>query len=165
MQVSWIQAGDKGATAPLGPTQTAETTMVHAKSITTAIREVMSRGQPLKSTNRVRAAHTAFVAALAGNAPQPNRSGAYSEALEASSDHLERTIAVLHVYVRAIIAETARETSRRICSITATSMAYSNNFRQTCWAQSAMLRLKCGCARIGGPRDDPPIRYSCSPGR
>ena len=109
MQVSWIQAGDKGATAPLGPTQTAETTMVHAKSITTAIREVMSRGQPLKSTNRVRAAHTAFVAALAGNAPQPNRSGAYSEALEASSDHLERTIAVLHVYVRAIIAETARD--------------------------------------------------------
>ena len=83
--------------------------MVHAKSITTAIREVMSRGQPLKSTNRVRAAHTAFVAALAGNAPQPNRSGAYSEALEASSDHLERTIAVLHVYVRAIIAETARD--------------------------------------------------------
>ena len=77
--------------------------------MTTEIREVMSRGQPLKSTNRVRAAHTAFVAALAGNAPQPNRSGAYSEALEASSDHLERTIAVLHVYVRAIIAETARD--------------------------------------------------------
>ena len=108
MQVSWIQAGDKGATAPLGPTQTAETTMVHAKSITTAIREVMSRGQPLKSTNRVRAAHTAFVAALAGNAPQPNRSGAYSEALEGRADHPEKTIAALHV-VSAIIAETARD--------------------------------------------------------
>ena len=83
--------------------------MAQAEHITTAIRELMSRGQPLKSTNRARAAHTEFVAALAGNAPQPNRSGAYSEALEASSDHLERTIAVLHVYVRAIIAETARD--------------------------------------------------------
>ena len=82
--------------------------MAQAEHITTAIRELMSRGQPLKSTNRVRAAHTEFVAALAGNAPQPNRSGAYSEALEASSDHLERTIAVLHVYVTAIIAETAQ---------------------------------------------------------
>jgi hypothetical protein len=40
--------------------------MAQAEHITTAIRELMSRGQPLKSTNRVRAAHTEF--ALAGNA-------------------------------------------------------------------------------------------------
>ena len=81
--------------------------MVHAKSITTAIREVMSRGQPLKSTNRVRAAHTAFVAALAGNAPHPIRSDANWEAHEERANHLEKTIAALHVYFSAIIAETA----------------------------------------------------------
>jgi hypothetical protein len=44
----------------------------------------MSRGQPLKSTNRARAAHT-------------------------EADHLEKTIAALHVYLSAIIAETAQD--------------------------------------------------------
>jgi hypothetical protein len=43
--------------------------MAHAKSITTAIRELMSRGQPSKSTNRLRVAE--FIAALIGNAPHP----------------------------------------------------------------------------------------------
>ena len=82
--------------------------MAQAEHITTAIRELMSRGLPLKSTNRVRAAHTEFVAALAGNAPHPIRSNAYSEALEGRADHPEKTIAALHV-VSAIIAETARD--------------------------------------------------------
>jgi hypothetical protein len=45
--------------------------MAQAESITTAIRELMSRGQPVKSTNRVRAAHTEFIAALAANTPRP----------------------------------------------------------------------------------------------
>src|SRR5215472_1328947 len=82
--------------------------MAQAESITTAIRELMSRGQPPKSTNRVRAAHTEFVAALAGNAPHPIRSEANWEALEGRADHLEKTIAALHVYLTAIIAETAQ---------------------------------------------------------
>jgi hypothetical protein len=83
--------------------------MAQAEHITTAIRELMSRGQPLKSTNRVRAAHTEFVAALAGNAPHPIRSDPDWEALEGRADHLEKTIAALHVYVTAVIAETARD--------------------------------------------------------
>ena len=83
--------------------------MAQAEHITTAIRELMSRGQPLKSTNRVRAAHTEFVAALAGNAPHPIRSDANWEALEGRADHLEKTIAALHVYLSAIITEAAQD--------------------------------------------------------
>jgi hypothetical protein len=83
--------------------------MAQAEHITTAIRELMSRGQPLKSTNRVRAAHTEFVAALAGNAPHPIRSDANWETLEGRADHLEKTIAALHIYLSAIIAETAQD--------------------------------------------------------
>src|SRR6516164_5823751 len=83
--------------------------MAQAEHITTAIRELMSRGQPLKSTNRVRAAHTEFVAALAGNAPHTIRSDPDWEALKGRADHLEKTIAALHVYVTAVIAETARD--------------------------------------------------------
>ena len=83
--------------------------MAQAEHITTAIRELMSRGQPLKSTNRVRAAHTEFIATLAGNAPHPIRSDANWEALEGRADHLEKTIAALHVYLSAIIAETAQD--------------------------------------------------------
>jgi adenylate kinase family enzyme len=83
--------------------------MAQAEHITTAIRELMSRGQPLKSTNRVRAAHTEFVAALAGNAQHPIRSDANWEPLKGRADHLEKTIAALHVYLSAIIAETAED--------------------------------------------------------
>jgi hypothetical protein len=81
--------------------------MAQAEHISTAIRELMSRGRPVNSTNLVRAAHTEFVAALAGNAPHPIRSDANWEALEGRADHLEKTIAALHVYLSAIIAETA----------------------------------------------------------
>ena len=83
--------------------------MAQAEHISTAIRELMSCGQPLKSTNRVRAAHTEFVAALAGNAPHPIRSDPNWEALEQRADHLEKTIAALHVYLSAVIAETAED--------------------------------------------------------
>ena len=83
--------------------------MAQAEHISTAIRELMSCGQPLKSTNPVRAAHTEFVAALAGNTPHTIRSDPEWEALEGRADHLERTIAALHVYVTAVIAETARD--------------------------------------------------------
>ena len=83
--------------------------MAQAEHITTAIRELMSRGQPLKSTNRARAAHTEFVAALAGNAPHPIRSSANWEALEGRADHLQKTIGALHVYLSAVITETAED--------------------------------------------------------
>ena len=83
--------------------------MAQAEHVTTAIRKLMSRGQPLKSTNRVRAAHTEFVATLAGNAPHPIRSDANWETLEGRADHLEKTIAAVHVYLSAIIAETAQD--------------------------------------------------------
>ena len=57
----------------------------------------------------MRAAHTEFVAALAGNAPHPIRSDANWEALEGRADHLEKTIAALHVYLSAIITEAAQD--------------------------------------------------------
>jgi hypothetical protein len=72
--------------------------MAQAERISTAIHGLMSRGRPLKSTNRVRAAH-----------PHPIRSDANWEALEGRADHLEKTIAALHVYLSAIIAETAED--------------------------------------------------------
>ena len=53
--------------------------MAQAERITTAIRELMSRERPPKSTSPVRAAHTEFVAALAGNAPRPIHSEANCE--------------------------------------------------------------------------------------
>jgi hypothetical protein len=83
--------------------------MAQAEHITTAIRELMSRGQPVRSTNRVRAAYTEFIAARAGNASHPIRSDANWEALEGRAHHLEKTIAALHVYLSAIIAETAED--------------------------------------------------------
>jgi hypothetical protein len=82
--------------------------MAQAESITTAIRELMSRGRPLKSTNPVRAAHSEFVAALAGNVPHPIHSDAGSEDLEGRADHLERVFAALHVYRTAIIPDMAQ---------------------------------------------------------
>ena len=82
--------------------------MAQGESITTAIRALMSRGQPLKSTNTVWAAHTEFIAALAGNVPRPFRSDADREPLEGHADHLQKVFAALHVYVTAIIAETAQ---------------------------------------------------------
>ena len=83
--------------------------MAQAEHMSTATRELMSRGQPPKSTNPVRAAHTEFVAALAGNAPHPIHSDANWEALEGRADHLEKTIAALHVYLSAIITEAAQD--------------------------------------------------------
>jgi hypothetical protein len=81
--------------------------MAQAECITTAIRELMSRGRPPKSTNPVRLAHIEFVAALAGNVPHPIYADVDSEDLNGRADHLERVFAALHVYLTAIIADTA----------------------------------------------------------
>jgi hypothetical protein len=81
--------------------------MAQAECITTAIRELMSRGRPPKSTSPVRLAHTEFVAALAENVPHPIHADVDSEDLEGRADHLEKVLAALHVYLTAIIADTA----------------------------------------------------------
>jgi len=81
--------------------------MAQAECITTAIRELMSRGRPPKSTSPVRLAHTEFVAALVGNVPHPIYADIDSEDLEGRADHLERVFAALHVYLTTIIADTA----------------------------------------------------------
>ena len=67
----------------------------------------MSRGRPPKSTSPVWAAHIEFVAAPAGNVPDPIHSDGHSEDLEGRADHLEKVFAALHVYLTAIIADTA----------------------------------------------------------
>ena len=81
--------------------------MAQAECITTAIRELMSRGRPAKSTSPVRLAHIEFVAALAGNVPHPIYPDVDSEDLDGRADHLEKVFAALHVYLTAIIADTA----------------------------------------------------------
>jgi hypothetical protein len=81
--------------------------MAQAECITTAIRELMSRGRPPKSTSPVRLAHIELVAALAGNVPHPIHADVDSEDLEGRADHLEKVFAALHVYLTAIITGTA----------------------------------------------------------
>ena len=81
--------------------------MAQAESITTAIRELMSREQAPKYTS-ARAAHTEFVAALAGNAPHPIDLNRKPEQLERRADHLQRVFSALHVYLSAVIADTAQ---------------------------------------------------------
>jgi hypothetical protein len=78
-----------------------------AECITTAIRELMSRGRPPKSTSSVRLAHVELVAALAGNVPHPIYADLDSEDLDRRADHVEKVFAALHVYLTAIIADTA----------------------------------------------------------
>jgi len=84
--------------------------MAQAECITTAIRELMSRGRPPKSTNPTRLAHIELVAALAGNAPDPIDADVDSDDLDRRADHLERVFAALHVYLTAIIFDTAHNT-------------------------------------------------------
>jgi hypothetical protein len=82
--------------------------MAQAECITTAIRELMSRGRPPKSTSPVRLAHTKFVAALAWNVPHRIYADVDSEDLDGRAEHLERVFGALHVYLTAIIADTAQ---------------------------------------------------------
>jgi hypothetical protein len=56
----------------------------------------------------VRLAHTEFVAALAGNLPQPIYADVNSEDLDGRADHLEKVFAALLLYLTAIIADTAQ---------------------------------------------------------
>jgi len=82
--------------------------MAQAECITTAICELMSRGQTPKSTNRW-PAHTEFVAALAGSAPHPINSEVDPEDLERRADQREKMLAAaLNVYLTAIVADSVQ---------------------------------------------------------
>jgi hypothetical protein len=82
--------------------------MAQAACIITAIRELMSRGRPPKSTSPARLACTEFVAALAANVPHPIYADVDSEDLDGRAYHLEKLFAALHVYLTAVIADTAQ---------------------------------------------------------
>jgi hypothetical protein len=82
--------------------------MAQAERIHKAIRELMSRGRPPKSTSPVRLAHGEFVAALAANIPHPIYAGANADDLDGRADHLEKLFAAVHVYLGVIIADTAQ---------------------------------------------------------
>jgi hypothetical protein len=82
--------------------------MAQADSIPTAIRQLMSRGRPPKSTNPVRLAHTEFVAALAGNIPHPIYADVEADDLDGRADHLEQVLAALQAYLAIIIGDTAQ---------------------------------------------------------
>ncbi len=82
--------------------------MAQAECITTAIRKLMSPGRLRQSISLVRLAHTELVAALAANMPNPIHADVDSEDLDSRADHLEKVFAALHVYLTAIIADTAQ---------------------------------------------------------
>src|SRR5439155_13470940 len=82
--------------------------MAQAIGITTAIRQLMSRGRPPKSTSPVRLAHAEFVAALASNIPQPIFAVVDADDLDGRADHLEKVFAALRVYLAVIIGDTAQ---------------------------------------------------------
>src|SRR4051794_33673489 len=81
--------------------------MADPESITTAIRQLISRGRPPKSTSPARQAHTELIAALAGNAPHPIYAGANAEDLDGRADHLQQLFRALHTYLAVIIGDTA----------------------------------------------------------
>jgi hypothetical protein len=82
--------------------------MAQAECIPTAIRELMSRGLTPKPTSPMRAAHTELVAALASNPPHPIHVAVESDDLDGRADHLEQVLAAIHVYLTAILANTAQ---------------------------------------------------------
>jgi hypothetical protein len=83
--------------------------MAQAETISTAIRELMSRRRAATFTGPVRMADVELIAAL-GNVPHPINADVDSEDLDGRADHLEKVFAALHVYLIAIIADTAQTT-------------------------------------------------------
>jgi hypothetical protein len=83
--------------------------MAQAESITTAIRQLMSRGRPPQSTTPVRQAYTELIAALAGNVRHPIYAGANAEDLDGRADQLETAFGALHAYLNILIGDTAQK--------------------------------------------------------
>jgi hypothetical protein len=82
--------------------------MAQAERITTAIHELMSRGRSPKSTTPVGAAHIELVSALAANPPHPIDVAVESDELDGRAEHLEKVLDAMHVYLTAILADTAQ---------------------------------------------------------
>jgi len=82
--------------------------MAQATGITTAIRQLMSRGRPPKFTSPVRLAHSELVAALAGNVPHPIYAEVEADDLDGRADHLAKVFAALHAYLAAVLGDTAQ---------------------------------------------------------
>jgi hypothetical protein len=82
--------------------------MAQAECITTAIRRLLSRGRPSKSTSLVRLAHTELIAALAGNVPHPIYAEANSDDLDGRAEHLEKVFEALHAYLTIVVSDTAQ---------------------------------------------------------
>src|SRR5262245_54514718 len=82
--------------------------MDQAAGITTAIRQLMSRGRAPKSTSAVRLAHTEFIAALAGNVPHRIYAGANADDLDGRANHPESVFGALHDYLAVLIGDTAQ---------------------------------------------------------
>ena len=81
--------------------------MAQAAGITTAIRQLMSRGRPAKSTSSVRLAHAELLGALVVNLPSPLYVTANADDLDGRANHLEKLFAALHAYVAVIVSDTA----------------------------------------------------------
>src|SRR5262249_38188318 len=91
------------------------------------------RGRPPKCKSPVRLAHTEFVAALAGNAPQPIYADVDSEDLESRADHLEKVFAALPS-ISPRSSPTRRRTSQVVRSIGVILTICSRTCRPTRWA-------------------------------
>jgi hypothetical protein len=79
--------------------------MAQAGSITTAIRQLMSRGGPSKSTSTARLTHTGLITVLTENVPHPIYAGADPDG---RADHLKKVFAALHGYLAIIIGDPAQ---------------------------------------------------------
>src|SRR2546430_15977894 len=82
--------------------------MARAVCMTTAIRERMPRQPAPTSMTRMRGPHANSAGPLAGNPPHPIHPDLESDDLEGRADHLEKVFATLHVYLTAIVADTAQ---------------------------------------------------------
>ena len=111
--------------------------MAQANYICTAIRDLMSRGRPSKSTSPVRPAHTELVAALAFNHPHPIHIAAESDDLDGRADHLEKVLAAMRVYLTALLRDTAENVPGGILD---------------CKHYAAIYADFCACA-VGGIRN------------
>jgi hypothetical protein len=103
--------------------------MAQADGINTAIRDLMSRGRPAKSTNPERAAHAQFGAAVAGDAPHPIHSALDSPGLDGRANHRQKVLSTLHVYVAAVSADLEREFSSHALRVIRNAPAEIRNWR------------------------------------
>src|SRR5690349_18277535 len=127
--------------------------MAQAESITTAIRQLMSRAWPPKSTSPLQQARTDFIAALARNFPHPIYGSSNADDLD-SGDHLDKVFGALHAYLTVLIGDTAQNIPDG-----ALDRRYLDSLFQDLSADAVgVIRTaaeEIREARIGG-RDDPP---------